>query len=476
MTFDIHYDDWNHKRATAIIGHYKHTFFAGKTVLDLGAGHGDLAAALVRLGADVLCVDAREQNLAEIRRKHPSIKTARVDLDNEWPFSPYQFDVVLSLGLLCHLKNYEQHIKNICGVAEHVILETETLDSSEPNLKTPVYEERSVADLSYHGEGSIVSARTIQNRLSEIGATFKRFDDSKLNSGIYKYDWKEANSGRCVGNRRFWFIRADKHIVKMQEHQINVQRAENGLVIDHPQLEGPPKTMSRLDKIRYNSSMFKDRQQSRFTPPRPQNTMPIPYIRPQPKPYIAPTKSKIRLFYNYYEDKDLQRKKEIDYCLDQNINNTNFDLIVLGSDKIPTYGFFFEKINQLAGPDDISIICNSDIFFDDSIRLIDAMGAKDFYALSRWDWSNGSSTLRDLKNSQDTWIIRGKIENVNGDIPLGVPFCDNRIAFEFSKAGYRVLNPAKSIKTYHYHQSGVRRYNDNERVPGPILFIETSTL
>ena len=43
----------------------------------------------------------------------------------------------------------------------------------------------------------------------------------------------------------------------------------------------------------------------------------------------------------------------------------------------------------------------------------------------------------------------------NSDVPLGVPGCDNRIAAELLyRYGYNVLNPSKSIKTYHYHPSG----------------------
>jgi hypothetical protein len=206
---------------------------------------------------------------------------------------------------------------------------------------------------------------------------------------------------------------------------------------------------------------------ARFQPPPPP---PAPGATPQ-------LKCKIRLFYNYYEDKNPQRKVEIDYCLQKNIDNSLLDIIVLDSDTNPTYNFFFEKINKLAGPDDISIICNSDIFFDDTIALVENMGAKDMYALSRWDWApNTTAVLRDIRNSQDAWIVRGKVENVNGDFKLGIPFCDNRIAFEFSKSGYNVRNPGRSIKAYHYHQTAIRHYDDKERVPGQCLFLDITAI
>lgn len=45
--------------------------------------------------------------------------------------------------------------------------------------------------------------------------------------------------------------------------------------------------------------------------------------------------------------------------------------------------------------------------------------------------------------------------------------CDNAIADRLYRAGYEVLNPSKTIKTYHLHQSGVRHYNTEYKVPQP---------
>lgn len=224
--FSEQYNQWNHNRAKAIIDYYGYKFFYGKKVLDLGSGHGEIAASLARLGADVTCVDARQENLNFISKKHPHLKTMRIDLDVDWPFMFHQFDVAISFGLLCHLKNYDKHIKDICNAAENVILETEVLDYSDPNGRIPIYEEKSIHDLSFHGEGSILTAAKIQNSLSEISATFKRIDEAKINSGSYRYDWKESESGRQFGNRRFWFIRRDVFIAQKLYNQEQIKKAE----------------------------------------------------------------------------------------------------------------------------------------------------------------------------------------------------------------------------------------------------------
>jgi SAM-dependent methyltransferase len=433
MAFDINYDDWNHKRAKAIIDHYSHRYFYGKRILDLGAGRGEIAASLSRLGADITCVDARQENLDFIHKKHPHLKTMKIDLDYEWPFTRGQFDMVLSLGLLCHLKNHFSHIKNICSITENIVLETEVLDTNDPNTKITIYEEKTINDLSFGGEGSIVSAEHIQNRLSEAGAKFKRTDDTKLNSGPYKYDWKEINAGKVFGNRRMWFIRNDNYLHQLQENKPNTFNPAN-IHVDY--------------QTQNNNQGF---------------------IQP------AINNIKLRLFYNYYEDSNITRRAEIDYCLQKNVDNSMFDIIIVASDINPTFNFMFEKINRLTGPNDINIICNSDIFFDTSIRLANKIKNKEVYALSRWDWVNaGNIKFIDKDINQDAWIIRGKIENVNGDFQMGKPGCDIRLAYEFNKAGYNVINPSKSIKAMHVHNSNVRRYTEADRIAGEYLIIKPS--
>lgn len=185
----------------------------------------------------------------------------------------------------------------------------------------------------------------------------------------------------------------------------------------------------------------------------------------------------IRLFYNYYEDKNPARKREIDFCLHMNKLNTSFETIVVESAAKPTYDFFFQKINELAQPDDISIICNSDIFFDSTIQLVSNLKDKQMYALLRWEWHGPHHIVfHERPDSQDTWIVKGKVENVKGDFTLGIRGCDNRIAYEFQAAGYTVLNPAKSIKSYHVHNSMIRNYTMADVVPPPYYTLMPTAL
>jgi hypothetical protein len=202
---------------------------------------------------------------------------------------------------------------------------------------------------------------------------------------------------------------------------------------------------------------------------------------PNPKTFVQPNiVGKTRLFYNYYEDKNPIRKNEIDFCLRKNIENSAFDLIIIESENNPTFNFMFERINRLSGPNDINIICNSDIFFDQTISFANRIGFKEVYALNRWDlikfYDNNTAKLLDNDRNQDVWIIRGKIEGVDGNFQMGKPGCDGRIAYELKKAGYNVMNPSRSIKAYHYHDSGVRHYTEADRVSGEHFYVKPTTL
>jgi hypothetical protein len=201
--------DRTHKIVKAIIDHYGNNF-VGKKIIDFGSGSGDILAALCRNGAIGIAIDARQSNLDIIHRKHPFIRTMLLDFDSDnWPFADQKFDFALSISTLSHLQRAEAHLERILSLTENLVLETEVLDSPDPTLRQPIYEEKSVAYLSASGLGSLISAQNIQNRLSSLNATYKRIDNPKLNNAYGTYDWKEQNAGRKFGNNRFFFVRRD---------------------------------------------------------------------------------------------------------------------------------------------------------------------------------------------------------------------------------------------------------------------------
>jgi len=191
----------------------------------------------------------------------------------------------------------------------------------------------------------------------------------------------------------------------------------------------------------------------------------------------------INLFQNYYEENNVARRNEIDFCISKNMENQDVNLILIESNTRMTYSDFFRIINNYTGSDDINIIANLDIYLNETIKLLTTMSHDQAFAICRWELEkNGGLRFADRPDSQDTWIFKGKIKNVFGDFNLGYCGCDNRIAYEIQKAGYLLKNPGKTIQTIHAHSSGIRnyKYKGKERkdfeVGPPYLTITPTTL
>lgn len=205
--FDGKYFEWNQKRIKGIVDFYGYKFFYMKRLLDLGCGYADMSGVLYRLGSDVTAVDARQEHLKIVSKKFPGIKVTQADLDGQWPFFGQKYDLILDLGLLCHLSSYEAHLKAVCASTSHLVLETAVCDSTDPNKCIKVQESKATYDLAYGGMGCRPSPAAIEKVLTECGMTFKRVINAKYNaSDEYKYDWApQGDDSTSIGKRAIWF-------------------------------------------------------------------------------------------------------------------------------------------------------------------------------------------------------------------------------------------------------------------------------
>jgi len=209
----------------------------------------------------------------------------------------------------------------------------------------------------------------------------------------------------------------------------------------------------------------------------------------------------INLFTNYYLDGNNERQTELVNCVVANEANVNINKVYLVVDKQyeldfidskkilqldlgrrPTYSDFFQLMNEFNDRNDVGILSNSDMYFDETVQLANGMSHNDAYALSRWDREgrNQHFTLTPAAVcSQDSWIFKGPIKDFYSDFFLGRCGCDNRIAYEIKNAGYNLVNPSQSIRSFHLHKSNIRHYDrrrKSENIPEPHLTIGASTL
>lgn len=195
----------------------------------------------------------------------------------------------------------------------------------------------------------------------------------------------------------------------------------------------------------------------------------------------------IHLYINFYTDKNIERQKELDYCVNVNSTLNDIECVHIIMDDLTKYKYleqlypkvklhllqtrpmfydFFSLANKESGnPRCINILSNTDIFFDSSLSL-----------LKSFQWNNHVLCLsrQDLmyEKSQDTWIWQGKL-NIpqHSKFYLGILGCDSVIANSFRETGYTIANPCFSILCHHVHKSQIRNYN-SDYVPGTFAFVK----
>jgi hypothetical protein len=175
--FHQHYTQRRLKKITDVLGN---GWFEKKSVLELGAAHGDVGVELMKLGANVTFSDVREEHLESIKEKL-FFEPQTVIINQNNPYDLHKkFDLVLHLAVLCHIENWKQDLASALNHSNLMFLETAvdprkgSVDSFNPpsnfmydgfNCKQPLFTQESVEAV-----------------LTSLGCKFIRFDCSELNS------------------------------------------------------------------------------------------------------------------------------------------------------------------------------------------------------------------------------------------------------------------------------------------------------
>jgi hypothetical protein len=208
----------------------------------------------------------------------------------------------------------------------------------------------------------------------------------------------------------------------------------------------------------------------------------------------------INLITTYYKTSNEERNNEIDKCLKKNIENKYIKKIYLLNNK--RYDIEDNKIIQVIITtdenyklkysdaisfinnylqDDMCILSNSDIYFNDTLAILKNIDLKDhFFALLRYDEDmDGNVSIFKRHNiprddSQDCWIFQSplQIDLKKIDFSLGTLGCDSTFAYVAHTSGIKVSNPSYDIVSIHVHNTGFRTYNDMDRIHGKYCLIK----
>lgn len=205
------------------------------------------------------------------------------------------------------------------------------------------------------------------------------------------------------------------------------------------------------------------------------------------------------LITTYYISRVISRQKEIQRCLIKNCENEYIEKIYLLNDNYYDMSFLKNdsKIIQIiiSNPklnfkeaikfinenlqNNICILANSDIYFDNSLSKITSMNNK-FYALLRYDEDEADNkNLFKLYNyarddSQDAWIFQSPLNiDLNEiDFNFGTLGCDNIFANKIYETNIELSNPCYDIISTHIHLSDIRTYSEETRLKGKYCYIQ----
>lgn len=198
----------------------------------------------------------------------------------------------------------------------------------------------------------------------------------------------------------------------------------------------------------------------------------------------------INYYVEYWKSDNEERNNEIIDCINSNIDLNLFDNIFIFSnskeEKINHELILSERVSyQLIFDntiDGINVFANSDIKFDETIVKTKNISDDEFYTITRYE-DDGKLHKHDDPyrgcDSQDTWVWKNKCKIKDANFFIGIPGCDNKIAYMAEISGYKVKNPAYDIKTYHKHKTNIRSgtsANLNFRLPPPYKLVQIGNI
>jgi len=152
-------------------------FFKGKKILEVGCGSAAMGAFAYSMGAHVTVSDARQEHIDVINERLPQLKSLVVDSENTtWPYEEEKYDIIIHVGLLYHLSNPGENLKMISERCDTLILESEVIDSDNPEHLILRSEEtdwdKGAWGQAFNGIGSAPSYAFVESHLEEYGMQY----------------------------------------------------------------------------------------------------------------------------------------------------------------------------------------------------------------------------------------------------------------------------------------------------------------
>jgi 2-polyprenyl-3-methyl-5-hydroxy-6-metoxy-1,4-benzoquinol methylase len=200
-----YYSEWQNARLKFILSKYPKEFFKGKRILELGACNAFFSAYFKSLGADVLAIEGREENIKKIKEQYSELNVEQSNLDtSEWSWG--KWDIIINFGLYYHLENFhKEHLNNCINNCDLMFFESVIYDSDESEI---FFRQEEGYDQSLTSLGGTPSTLYVENIFKNSNKYYEIFKNKELNGEFHHYDWQDANTKKLDAfARRFWIVK-----------------------------------------------------------------------------------------------------------------------------------------------------------------------------------------------------------------------------------------------------------------------------
>lgn len=203
------YRSWRYQRLDALDAVLGPGWLAGRDLLELGAGGGELSVMLTERGAQVVAIEGRRDHYGTLAGRH-GVTAIFHDLDRGIGLTQ-SFDIVLNFGVLYHLVDARRNIREGCALVKEdglLILETEVMDSPSPDASVSHNESLSKEDDGMGPTGERLSWAAVEAELTVCGMDWERVDVPDRENSRHSYRWESTGDERApTHRRRMWVAR-----------------------------------------------------------------------------------------------------------------------------------------------------------------------------------------------------------------------------------------------------------------------------
>lgn len=200
-----YHTNWQNARLNFILSKYPKEFFRGKRILELGACNAYFSAIFKALGAEVLAVEGRPDNIQKIKEYYPDVNVVLSNLDTfEWQWG--KWDIIVNFGLYYHLEKYHEiHLQNCLDNCELMFFESVIYDSDKPEI---YFRDETGYDQSLSDRGGSPTTSYVENIFKNKNRNYEIFKTEQLNGDGHFYNWVDTGNNIFHQNqRRFWIVK-----------------------------------------------------------------------------------------------------------------------------------------------------------------------------------------------------------------------------------------------------------------------------